>query len=69
LKKLTLLFCYKNVYLKNISKPVRANSSQDPISKKPFIKKGLVEWLNMLSPEFKTQYCQKKKRKKKKECL
>jgi hypothetical protein len=26
------------------SKPVQANSSQDPISKKPFTKKGLVEW-------------------------
>jgi hypothetical protein len=28
-------------------KPVRANSSRDPLSKKPFTKKGLVEWLKV----------------------
>jgi hypothetical protein len=28
-------------------KPARANSSKDPISKKPFIKIGLVEWLKV----------------------
>jgi hypothetical protein len=29
------------------SKPAQANSSQDPISKKPFTKIGLVEWLKV----------------------
>jgi hypothetical protein len=29
------------------SKPARGNSSQDPISKKPFIKTGLVGWLKV----------------------
>jgi hypothetical protein len=29
------------------SKPAQANSSQDPISKKPFTKKGLVEQLKV----------------------
>jgi hypothetical protein len=29
------------------SKPAQANSSQDPISKKPIIKKGTVEWLEV----------------------
>jgi hypothetical protein len=29
------------------SKPAWANSLQDPISKKPFTKKGLVEWLKV----------------------
>jgi hypothetical protein len=28
-------------------KPARANSSRDPISKKPFTKTGLVEWLKV----------------------
>jgi hypothetical protein len=28
-------------------RPVQANSSQDPISKKPITKKGLVEWLKV----------------------
>jgi hypothetical protein len=27
------------------SKPAQANSSQDPILKKPFTKKGLEKWL------------------------
>jgi hypothetical protein len=29
------------------SKPVRASSSQDPISKTPITKKGLLEWLRV----------------------
>jgi hypothetical protein len=29
------------------SKPARANSSLDPISKKPFTKIGLVQWLKV----------------------
>jgi hypothetical protein len=29
------------------SKPALRNSSQDPISKKPFTKIGLVEWLKV----------------------
>jgi hypothetical protein len=29
------------------SKPARENSSRDPISKKPFTKIGLVEWLKV----------------------
>jgi hypothetical protein len=29
------------------SKPVQANSSQDPSLKKSFTKKGLVEWLKV----------------------
>jgi hypothetical protein len=29
------------------SKPARGNSLQDPISKKLFTKKGLVEWLHV----------------------
>jgi hypothetical protein len=28
-------------------KPAQANSSQDPILKKPITKKGLVEWLKV----------------------
>jgi hypothetical protein len=28
-------------------KPAWANSSQDPISKKPITKNGLIEWLKM----------------------
>jgi hypothetical protein len=30
-----------------VPKPARANSQLGPISKKPFTKKGLVEWLNV----------------------
>jgi hypothetical protein len=29
------------------SKPAKANRPQNPISKKPFTKKGLVEWLKV----------------------
>jgi hypothetical protein len=41
------------------SKPAQANSSRDPISKKPITKKGLVEWLIGVGPD-----CKKKKKKK-----
>jgi hypothetical protein len=38
------------------------NSSQDPISKKKkkITKKVLVEWLEVIGPEFKPQYQKKK---------
>jgi hypothetical protein len=38
------------------SKPAWASSSRDPILKKIYHKKGLVEWLKIVGPEFKTQY-------------
>jgi hypothetical protein len=41
-------------------KPARANSFQDPISKKPFIKKGCWS-ASGIGPEFKPQDCKKKK--------
>jgi hypothetical protein len=43
------------------SKSARANSSRDPILEKPITKKG---WWSgsRCSPEFKPQYCQKKKK-------
>jgi hypothetical protein len=45
------------------SKPAQANSFRDPISKTPLTKKGLVEWfLQGEGPEFKPQYCKKKKK-------
>jgi hypothetical protein len=31
----------------HVPNPTWANSSQDPISKKPFTKKGLVEWFKV----------------------
>jgi hypothetical protein len=31
------------------SKPVQSDGSQDPVSKKPNMKTGLVEWLNWQS--------------------
>jgi hypothetical protein len=31
----------------HISKPAQANSSQEPISKNPFTKIGLVEWFKV----------------------
>jgi hypothetical protein len=42
-------------------KPAWANSLRDPILKKPITKKG---WWNgsRIGPEFKPQYCQKKKK-------
>jgi hypothetical protein len=47
------------------SMPAWANSSQDPISKKPISKNGW--WCGSgLGSEFKPQYCKKKKRRKKK---
>jgi hypothetical protein len=39
------------------SKPAQAKSSRDPISKKPFTKKKKKDE----GPEFKPQYCQKKR--------
>jgi hypothetical protein len=41
--------------------PARANSLPDSISKKPTTKKGLVEWLKVVGPEFKPQYHKIKK--------
>jgi hypothetical protein len=32
----------------------------ETLSQKNLHKKGLVEWLKVLGPEFKTQYCKKK---------
>jgi hypothetical protein len=43
------------------SKPAHANSLRDPILKKPS-KKGLVEWLKVLGPEFKPSITKKKKK-------
>jgi hypothetical protein len=45
-------------------KLAQANSSQDPISKKPFTKKtgGVAQGVG---PEFKSQYCKQKKSNKK----
>jgi hypothetical protein len=43
------------------SRPPRKIVPRDPYSKKPFTKKGLVEWLKVVS-EFKPQYCSKKKK-------
>jgi hypothetical protein len=40
------------------SKPAQGNSSQDTISKKPILKKGLVVWLHVC-PEFKPQSAKK----------
>jgi hypothetical protein len=47
------------------SKPACAISSQDSVSKKPFTKIGLVEWLEGVGPEFKPQYRKKRKKEKK----
>jgi hypothetical protein len=45
------------------SKPAQANSSQDPIWKKPITKKGW-RWLNLyVGPKFKPQYHKEKKKK------
>jgi hypothetical protein len=41
-------------------KPAWANSSQDPILKNPFTKKGAGEMAQSVGPEFKPQYPQKK---------
>jgi hypothetical protein len=48
------------------SKLAKANSWQDPISKKPITTKGLVEWLKALSSSPSTVKKKEKKRKKKK---
>jgi hypothetical protein len=46
-------------------KPARANSSYDPISKKPITRKGLVEWLKMCRPWVQTPVPQNKQTNKK----
>jgi hypothetical protein len=38
------------------SNPAQANSSVRPYLKKTLQKKGLVEWLKVVDPEFKPQY-------------
>jgi hypothetical protein len=38
------------------SKPARANSLQDPISKKPIMRKGAAGVAQGAGPEFKPQY-------------
>jgi hypothetical protein len=47
---------------------VSTGKKWEPISKIPNTKKGLAEWLKWeaLGPEFKPQYCQKKKKMKEK---
>jgi hypothetical protein len=45
------------------SKPALANSSRDPISTKPIMKKGGGA-AQGVGPGFKLQYCKKKKKKK-----
>jgi hypothetical protein len=49
------------------SKPARANSSRDPISKKTFTKIGLVEWLKVKALSSNTSTAKKKKKERKKE--
>jgi hypothetical protein len=48
------------------SKPVWANSSQDPISKRPITKKRLVEWLKVEALSSSPSTAKKKKKRKKK---
>jgi hypothetical protein len=45
------------------SKPAWANSSQDPISKKPITKTGLVEWLKGKALSSSPNTAKKKKKK------
>jgi hypothetical protein len=45
------------------SKPARANSSRDPISEKPFTKKGVGGVAQGVGSEFKPQYQKKEKKK------
>jgi hypothetical protein len=45
-------------------KPAQANSLQDPISENPIIKKLAGGVAQGEGPEFKPQYCKKKKKKK-----
>jgi hypothetical protein len=45
------------------SKPVQANSSEDPILKNPFTKKGAGGVAQSVGPEFKSQYHKKKEKK------
>jgi hypothetical protein len=44
------------------SKPAWANSSSDPISKKPITKKGVVEWLKVQALSSSPSTTQKKKK-------
>jgi hypothetical protein len=46
------------------SKPVWANISQNPISKKPFTKIGLVDWLKVKALNLSPSTAKKKKKKK-----
>jgi hypothetical protein len=46
------------------SKPAWANSSRDPILKKPFTKIGLVEWLKVKALSSSLSTAKKKKKKK-----
>jgi hypothetical protein len=46
------------------SKPAWTNSSQDPISKKSFTKRGLVEWLKVEALSSSTSTAKKKEKKK-----
>jgi hypothetical protein len=43
------------------SKPARANSSRDPILKKPITKKGLVKWFKVLALSSSPNTAKKKK--------
>jgi hypothetical protein len=45
------------------SQPAQANSSRDPISKKPFTKIGLLEWLKMKSLNSSPSTTKRKKKK------
>jgi hypothetical protein len=47
------------------SKSAQANSSQDPISKKPITKNGLVEWFKVLALSSIPSMAKKRKKKKK----
>jgi hypothetical protein len=48
------------------SKPAQANSSRDPISKKPFTKIELVEWLKVKALSSSPSTTKKKRKKEKK---
>jgi hypothetical protein len=54
-------------YPEDHSKPARANSLRHPISKKP-IKKRAGEVAQGVGPEFKPQFCKKKKKNSKSSC-
>jgi hypothetical protein len=50
------------------SKPAWGNSSNDPISKKPITKKGLVEWLKVKALSSNLSTAKKKKKKMLRSC-